>query len=210
MPTTIPSRALFVLLGLALAAPAFAKGKEGKASPGGGYSLAQAVETARALAQKAGMTVDKQEVLFKRLDKHFESIVSKHDGKPISGVIAYQMGEGGLIVKVKKGKGFIRFHGDKEDHAIELKSVSVGANVGGSSEWGVGLVFGLSDRPFFGGDYSGTTRGATAGEASTNTTDLAKAKAVDPAEYHQIVLLGTAAGLSANAGSAKLTIRLVD
>lgn len=202
------TRIAFALLAIAaLAAPASAKGKE---SPAGGYSLAQAIEAARTLAQKAGITVSKQEVLFARLDKHFASIVSKHEGKPISAVIAYQMGEGGLIVKVKKGKGFIRFHGDKEDHGIELKSISVGANVGGSSEWGVGLVFGLSDRPFFGGDYNGSTRGATAGDASTNTTELAKTKAVDPAEYHQIVLLGTASGLSANAGSAKLTIRLVD
>jgi hypothetical protein len=113
------------------------------------------------------------------------------------------MGEGGLLVKVKKGHGLARLEGEAGDARLSFKSVTVGAQIGGSSEWGLGLVLGLTSPRIFGGDYSGGTVAATMAESGTSMMELTSKQAMDG---HKIYLIGTATGASANAGGGKLTI----
>jgi hypothetical protein len=116
------------------------------------------------------------------------------------------MGEGGLLVKVKRGKGLAHLDGIAGDARLVLKSVTVGANIGGSSEWGVGLVLGLAHPNGFGGDYSGTAIAATIADASTTTTELHSKNAYAP---HNIYLVGSATGAAADAGGSSLTIQVI-
>jgi hypothetical protein len=132
--------------------------------------------------------------------------IAKYGATPIRGVFAYQMGEGGFLVKVKRGHGLVHLSGEASDRQLILKSVTVGAQIGGSSEWGVGLVLGLSDPRSFGGDYSGGTVAATFADESTTMMELTSKTAAD---HHTVYLIGTASGASANAGGGKLNIKVV-
>src|SRR5262249_17994895 len=125
----------------------------------------------------------------------------------INGIFAYQLGEGGFLVKVKKGKGLAAILGETNEMPLKLKSVTFGAQVGGGSEWGFGVILRLRTRGAFGGDYSGDSRGAAAGEESVSITKLVKkgVQAPDPT-YHEVYMIGAAAGLSAGAAVGSLTI----
>jgi len=165
--------------------------------------------TARRLAAAIGMPAERQAVTLGRLRTAFQrgKVAAFAGGLGINGVFAYQMGEGGFLVKVKKGKGLAAILGDGRDVPLTLKSVTFGAQVGGGSEWGFGVILGLRVRGAFGGDYSGDNRGATAGEESVNITKLVK-KGVSSGDplYHEIYMVGAAAGLSAGAAYGSLNI----
>ncbi len=167
----------------------------------------EVVATASRLAQQLGMPADKRALVERRLAALMEDarFRAKYGAAPIRGVLAYQMGEGGFVVKVKKGHGLAHLEGDAADARLLLKSVTVGAQIGGSSEWGVGLVLGLTSPRVFGGDYSGGTVAATMAEAGTSMMELTSKQAMDG---HKVYLIGTAAGASANAGGGKLTIEV--
>jgi hypothetical protein len=172
-----------------------------------GYGDGEVVAVAGQLAQELGMPADKRATVQNRLagllrDGRFHS---KYAGMPIRGVFAYQMGEGGLIVKVKKGRGLVRWSGEGRSSNLALKSVTVGAQIGGSSEWGFGLVMGLQNPELFGGDYSGGTVSATMAEAGTNMMELTRKDAIGPA-FHKVYMIGSSSGASANAGGGKLSI----
>lgn len=175
----------------------------------GEFSNDEILTAAKELAQEVGMSFDKRDAVLDRLQvmlsENWTSKYGEEEGK-IRGLFAYQMGEGGLLVKVKKGHGRVRFVGSREGRDIVLQSVTWGAQIGGSSEWGFGLVLGLGDDSYFGGKYDGKSIGATAATASTNTTELRR-KGSDAREDHRLVLIGTAAGLSANAAGATLSIK---
>jgi hypothetical protein len=169
-----------------------------------GIGKKEALAMASKLAQQISMPVEKRVLVEKRLaavmdDPKFHA---KYGNTPIKGVLAYQIGEGGLIVGVKKGHGLAKLAGEASDDKLVLKGVTVGAQIGGSSEWGLGLVFGLSAPRAFGGDYSGTAAAATMAEAGTANMELTS----KGADAHKVYLLGTAAGASANAGGGSLTI----
>ena len=187
-----------VLTVCALAAPATAKE---------GYSDEEALSVAGQLAKQLGMPEEKRETAKARLSAvlHDATWQAKHANLPVRGVFAYQMGEGGLIVKVKKGKGLLRWVGGGSTSTLQLKSVTVGAQIGGSSEWGFGLVLGIGNPDLFGGDYDGSTVSATMGGAGTNMMELTRKNAVGPA-FHKVYLIGASSGASANAGGGKLTI----
>lgn len=166
-------------------------------------------QEAKRLAAELGMPTDRRDNALYRLKKALtEGRVAafSHDA-PINGVFAYQTGEGGFLVKVRKGKGLVHILGQKQDLAITLKSVTFGAQIGGGSEWGFGLVLGLRDVASFGGEYSGNNRGATAAEESISLTKLTK-KGVGTSEpsYHELYMIGVAAGLSAGAAIGSLNI----
>jgi hypothetical protein len=163
--------------------------------------------TASRLAERLGMPQDKRVVVERRLAALMEDarFRAKYGSIPIRGVLAYQMGEGGLVVKVKKGHGLARLEGQAGDARLLFKSVTVGAQIGGSSEWGLGLVLGLTSPHIFGGDYSGGTVAATMAESGTAMMELTSKQAIDA---HKVYLIGTAAGASANAGGGKLTIEV--
>jgi len=48
--------------------------------------------------------------------------MSKYQGAAIRGVLAYQMGEGGFVVKVKKGHGLVHLDGQAGDAKLELRA----------------------------------------------------------------------------------------
>ena len=165
--------------------------------------------TARRLAAAIGMPAERQTVTLGRLRTAFQrgKVAAFAGGLGINGVFAYQMGEGGFLVKVKKGKGLAAILGDGRDVPLTLKSVTFGAQVGGGSEWGFGVILGLRVRGAFSGDYSGDNRGATAGQESVNITKLVK-KGVSSGDplYHELYMIGAAAGLSAGAALGSLNI----
>ncbi|MBL9042125.1 MAG: hypothetical protein JNM83_11015 [Myxococcales bacterium] len=166
-------------------------------------------EHARHLADDLGMPADRRDLAMGRLRTAFESgkIAAFSKEATVSGIFAYQMGEGGFLVKVKKGQGLARLSSSEPKVALELKSVTFGAQVGGGSEWGFGVILGLRNATAFGGEYSGDSRGATAGGESINITKLTK-KGIgltDP-NYHELYLVGVAKGLSAGAAIGNLTI----
>jgi len=200
-------RHLCWLVGVALVLPL--SQAEAKGPLTGELSKEEIVVAAKELAQEVGMAYDKRDLALDRLQVMLsEGWLNKYDEgeRKVRGLFAYQMGEGGLIVKVKKGRGRVRFVGSREDREIELTSVTWGAQIGGSSEWGFGLVLGLGDDSYFGGKYDGKSIGATAATASTNTTELRR-KGSNTQEDHRLVLIGAAAGLSANAAGATLSIK---
>jgi hypothetical protein len=169
------------------------------------WSAEQIEKIARELGERIGTPVDKAQPAMDRLH---EKLTDEGLASRVAAVVAYQMGEGGLIVKVKKGKGAVRFRRGG-DAGLTLKSVSVGANVGGSSEWGVGVVVDLQKDAAFGGKYKGKMTGATAGDASVAVNDLHRSDTADPTAAHRLILIGSASGLSANAGEAELTITVL-
>lgn len=194
---TIPALAIGVAL--LAGAPGAARGE--------GLGAKEVVATAGRLAQQLGMPPDKRALVERRLaslmqDARFRA---KYGNAPVRGVLAYQMGEGGFVVKVKKGHGLARLEGDAGDVKLLFKSVTVGAQIGGSSEWGLGLVLGLTSPRVFGGDYSGGTVTATMAESGTGMMELTSKQAMDG---HKLYLIGTASGASANAGGGKLTIEV--
>lgn len=165
---------------------------------------------AKELAEKINMPADRQSKVLARLEKALtkDRVQKEHENDRLICVVAYQMGEGGFIVKKTKGKGLIECLDATDPRGFTIKSTTFGAMIGGSSEWGVGLVFGLQKVEDFGGDYKGSSVGATAGDASTNVTTLKVAGDVAPERYHELYWIGAAAGLSANAGGARLTLQL--
>lgn len=163
----------------------------------------------RRLAAGIGMPAERREAALGRLRTALlrGKIAAFAKDVSINGIFAYQMGEGGFLVKVKKGKGLVHLLGQQTDVPLELKSVTFGAQIGGGSEWGFGVVLGLRNPAVFGGEYRGDSRGATAGEESINITKLVK-KGLTPADeaYHELYMVGAAAGLSAGAAIGTLTI----
>lgn len=187
-------------IGLAtLAAPSPARAE--------GMSAKEVAATAHRLAEHLGMPPDKRALVERRLAALMEDarFRAKYGTTPVRGVLAYQMGEGGLLVKVKKGHGLAHLEGEAGEARLRFQSVTVGAQIGGSSEWGLGLVLGLTSPRVFGGDYSGGTVAATMAESGTSMMELTSKQAMDG---HKVYLIGTASGASANAGGGKLSIEV--
>jgi hypothetical protein len=189
-----------------LLAAVVALGSSASTARADGLGKKEVLAVAGKLAQQIAMPAEKRAVVEKRLaavmdDAKFHA---KYGNTPIRGVLAYQIGEGGLIVGVKKGHAVAKLAGEAGDAKLVLKGVTVGAQIGGSSEWGLGLVLGLSSPRAFGGDYSGTAAAATMAEAGTAMMELTS----KGADAHKLYLIGTAAGASANAGGSQLTIEV--
>src|SRR5258706_2517697 len=147
----------------------------GSAARAQSYSADEAAQTAEELARQLGMPDDKRITVGVRFRDVLtsERFRAKYAGMQLRGVFAYQMGEGGLIVKVKKGRGLLRWKGSAHELHLELKSVTVGAQIGGSSEWGLAVIASAKDvTRGFGGDYSGGTVAASMGGAGTTMMEL--------------------------------------
>jgi hypothetical protein len=171
-----------------------------------GLGKKEVLATAGQLAQQIAMPAEKRVLVEKRLAALLEDakFQAKYGNTPIRGVFAYQIGEGGLIFGVKKGHGVAKLAGEAGEPKLKFKGLTVGAQIGGSSEWGLGLVFGLSSPRAFGGEYAGTAVAATMAETGTATMELTS----KGADAHKIYLVGTAKGASANAGGGRLTIEV--
>jgi hypothetical protein len=164
---------------------------------------------ARQLADELGMPADRRDLALARLRGAFLNgkISAFSKDASLNGIFAFQMGEGGFLVKVKKGKGTAFLSSAEPRISLQFKSVTFGAQVGGGSEWGFGVILGLRNTAVFGGEYEGNTRGATAGSESINITKLTKRglSTTDPS-YHELYLVSVAKGLSAGAAIGNLTI----
>lgn len=189
---------LAVVTGLALtASAASAKPK--------GYSEKEIRAIAKDLAKEVDMPLSTRKVVLDRLKRLLpqSEFKAKMKKAPVTGIFAYQMGEGGFIVKVKEGKGRVVFRKEGKHLDIEMEATTVGAQIGGSSQWGVGLIMGLEDPEEFGGKYEGENYNATAGNKGVLTSTLVPKGA---SEMHKVVLLGTAKGLSAGASGEWINI----
>ena len=175
------------------------------------FSPSEVKSIARELASKVAMPLDKQGDLWKRLDAALDDPGFFADRPPITGVIVYQRGGGGFIVKVQKAKAFGRFRSRKAIAALHFEQISYGATIGGGTEYGVALVLGLHDLTMLGGEYNGGTRGGTMGKASMSITEVTK-KGTSPGTpgYHKLFLIGTGAGAGADAGGANLKLQLIN
>jgi hypothetical protein len=175
----------------------------------GGFTDAEAQQIGEALTKKLGVEPDKQSMIHNRLQSW---MTEKREGKfanlPITGVFAYKMGEGGLVVKFTSGKGLLRYYGEDKDHTLKIKGVAAGATAGGSSDHGVGIIMGPNAPMSFGGSYKTTQTGATAGTGGVSTAELTRKE--PGGEKIKIVLLGTATGLSASAQGGGFTIEVTD
>jgi len=126
------------------------------------------------------------------------------NAKGVGAIFTYACAEGGIVVKYTEGEGLISFTGGRKAAPISLKSLGAGAMIGGSEQWGIGLVIGGADENDFGGYYKGGLRGATALESTTMTVlYLTRIKGESPQE---IYIISTARGLSAGVGGAIMSI----
>jgi hypothetical protein len=175
-----------------------------------GYTDGEAVKLAGELSSKLGLDQEKQLAIHSKLEKWMAEKRDdrKFGNQPIAGVFAYKLGEGGLIVKVQRGKGLVRFYGEERNHPIRLTGVGAGASAGGSSESGIGVILGPASPVSFGGTYAMTQTGAAAADTGGSATELSRKTA--SGEKTRVVLLGTASGLSAGAQGGEITINVTD
>lgn len=163
------------------------------------FSKAEVLDTAKELAKQVRMPSDTRHQVLKKLKK----VLRQKRFRRIQGVFAYQIGEGGFLVKFLKGSGQARIKGADKTWRIGLEATSFGAQVGGSSEWGIGLITNLDDPKHFGGIYKGSKKGAVAIETGLT---IARMFQDDPDEEHDLYFIGASKGLSAGVATAKLTI----
>ncbi len=197
---------LSLFAAMALAAPsALAAGKMlGK------YTDAEVITVAKQLVREFDVPVDKEQeiVAQAKLTMAGPKFKKMRGKRRISGVFVYTIGEGGFIVKFMGGHGLVAFKGAKKAN-IKLKSTSFGAQIGGSREWGVGLILDLKYKSHFGGGYSGSVTGAIGGPDGTVLTRLKRKKVPDEIKEHDVWLMGSAKGLSAGAAKTSLTITVL-
>ena len=200
---------LTILLALPVLLAAASDGYAGKLEA---FSDKEVHAAADSLAREFKMPDIKRVEVLERLRE-----ILAHDGfkrargnGAVRGIVAYTIGEGGLVVKFLSGRGLVAFKGRKDRPRLSFKSTSVGAQIGGSKEWGVGLIMDLSDASHLGGTYTGSVKGAIAATTGKMVSRLERSKPPSPEMGHELWLIGTAEGLSANFGTTRLTIAVRD
>lgn len=152
-----------------------------------------------------GLTIDatRRVELLERLDTFLagDEFVGQSQHAPVRAVGVYHWAEGGVVVKIARGDGRVRFIDAPAAHRIRLKYTSVGAQIGGSSSWGVLLATNLPDLAALEGTYVGEVRSATAIDASAGILRM-----VHRTHGDRVYFIGVAAGLSADAGESEMVI----
>ena len=171
------------------------------------YSKQEVLNKVQYLAQKKQMPPDKIRWLINALktsyeDPWFKTHIRK---RPIRGVMAYSSGEGGFVVKYMKGDGLVSFKKGRQAGRVFLSSWSAGAIIGGAATWAVGLVMGLEKESHFGGSYAGKLLGATPADETAPTALHLKSEN-DGWAYHELYILVSSRGLTADAGGTRLKI----
>ena len=137
-------------------------------------------------------------------DRSYTELVA---GRPVSAVFVYRSTEAGLLYKRRSGHGTIVFRNPSATVPLRLSGSSFGASIGGSAEWGVGLVLDLKENRQFGGNYEGEERGATAADSTApSVARFSNAAYVDAGKAHELLLIVTARGLSAGVANGKITL----
>jgi hypothetical protein len=174
---------------------------------GARFTVDEVRAKADALAKQMEFPAVRRAEIEEKLDKLLghEDFRGAMERRGIGAVGAYRLGEGGAVVKVTDGDGMLAVAGVETTRKFEFKSTSFGAVVGGSAGWGVVLFVGLDGADSAPGKYRGSVKGATAIDESGGVS-----KFDHEAAGHSIYFVGTATGLSANAGKAKLTLAYED
>ena len=171
------------------------------------YSQQEVINLTNYLALQKEMPPEKTRWLINALkasydDPWFKAQIKK---QPVRGVFVYSSGEGGFVVKYMKGDGLASFKNGRQKGTIFLSSWSAGAIIGGAATWAVGLVMGLQKESDFGGDYTGKLLQATAAdETAPSAMHLTSQKEGKPP--HELYILVSSRGLTADAGGTKLNI----
>jgi hypothetical protein len=171
------------------------------------YSKQEVISKTKYLALQKEMPPDKIRWLINALkasydDPWFKEQIRK---QPVRGVLVYSSGEGGFVVKYMKGDGLASFKNGRQTGTIFLSSWSAGAIIGGAATWAVGLIMGLDKESDFGGDYTGKLLQATAAdETAPISMHLTSQKEGQAA--HELYILISSRGLTADAGGTKLNI----
>ncbi len=175
---------------------------------GRGYDLDQIVALTKELGKAQDWPEEKISDLVINIKKAAEGDIYKQEVAPkgVVGVFAYRATEAGLVVKIMRGTGLVTFTSGRKAAEITLRSTSVGAQVGGSAEWGVGMIVGLKKDTDFGGEYSGAAHDAVVGDDTSTIGALLTSTAGNGTDPHAIFVVKTGRGFSANAGGTKLTI----
>jgi hypothetical protein len=126
------------------------------------------------------------------------------DAKGVGAVFAYASGEGGVFVNYMRGDGLISFIGGRQAAPVSLNSLGVGAMIGGSAQWGIGMMIGRVDEEDLGGYYKGGVRTATMWEAATRT--IMYFSRTKGEETQEIYIISTGRGLSAGVGGVIMNI----
>ncbi|MGB5746794.1 MAG: hypothetical protein WBM69_07430 [Desulfobacterales bacterium] len=171
------------------------------------YSKQEIINLTNYLALQREMPPEKTRWLINALkasydDPWFKAQIKK---QPVRGVFVYSSGEGGFVVKYMKGDGLASFKNGRQKGTIFLSSWSAGAIIGGAATWALGLVMGLQKESDFGGDYTGKLLQATAADETApkamHLTSQKEGKAT-----HELYILVSSRGLTADAGGTKLNI----
>ncbi len=157
----------------------------------------------KSLAQKMELAPDKTFELFNKVEAALKDPALPEEVKksPVSAILVYHAVEAGFGIKYMKGDGLITFEGGRKEAKVSLRSWSAGAQIGGSAQWGAGLVLDLKSEADFGGDYKGEVKAATAADTTTKGGVLL---ANDKGQ--KIFFIAAGRGLSAGVGKVKLTI----
>lgn len=210
MPTTTGLRT--VIAALVLAASCGGEPRRKTATPSAAttpiHDRYDAAAIRAALAELAGtlaISPTQRVALREKLDAFLASpkFAAVHAAAGVQAVGVYRLGEGGVVVKIARGDGTMRFAGVQGDREFALRYTSVGAQVGGSASWGVVLATGLRSIDQVEGTYEGAVASATAIEESAGAVRMGH-----KGDHHNIYLVSIGAGLSANAGEAKLVLAL--
>jgi|WetSurMetagenome_2_1015567.scaffolds.fasta_scaffold341185_1 hypothetical protein len=168
-----------------------------------------------AIARDWGQKIEMSDLKISNLVENFKQICKGDEfkqavkDKAISAVFIYRATEAGLIYKKMSGGGFVFFKQNGKSSKIKLDSSSLGAQIGGSAEWGLGLVIGLKNPADFGGAYSGRRKSATAMDSTTSWGEVfSNSSSAENNKAHDIILILTGRGLSAGNSWGKLIITL--
>jgi hypothetical protein len=176
----------------------------GTAAASAGYTHEEILSMVSSLGAKRDMSKTKLQDLSRSVSRSMESAEFKKltATRSVRGVLVFQGGEGGLVVKFMSGQGFVSIKGGRQGGRVSVRSWSAGAQIGGSAMWGAALVLGLEREADLGGDYKGRNAGATAaGESSQSWLRLTQEG------KPQVLWVAVAGrGLSASAGGQKLTV----
>lgn len=170
----------------------------------GGYARDEVLGLLASLGAKHDMSRQKLQDLSKALTRFMEGADFQRltSTRPVRGVLVYQGAEAGLVVKFMSAEGLVSLKGGHQAAKVSLRSVSAGAQIGGSAMWGVALLLGLAREADLGGDYTGAITGATAAD-ETAQHPLVLTQEGKP---QVLWLVNAGRGLSAGAGGVKLTV----
>jgi hypothetical protein len=202
---------LFTGLTVLTLAPACAKGDRGTTKPlraasGEAYTNDEIVSLAETLAEELEMPDAPRDQVLSKLRRvldepdYRKDVYDRLAERGVTGVIAFRLGEDGAVSTEKNGRARVRLKGQAGSREFGLAGEDLGAELAPSREWGIGLVLGLPEGDSVDGEYAGPTQAGATGSGSGTVTLKPRRGS------HQIVLLGSGAGVSLDVNGASLEL----